>query len=297
MSGGYGPAGKDKWVLKQSVIEFMDNCTDYVHHLSDWKRYMIWRYTFGSGALNRFLIGVRDDPNLKFWIFWTCKFWNDMIKTDEYANSTIEYPMTKYTSWGRDKTNKQLFNPDIVLNMDNNDPKLFAFMQDFAKSLNRVILSTPPVREEFTVVKVSTKYPELPDPHNFRPVMVPQKPFNSTTLDLELNFGFFLSEEMENIILLITIPKGSRVLYIPQLVTAYPWEQEVLLPYGCKFKMEKLGVDRLPYYSKDAIYTRQIQQKPFTIGPVWEIDSGAMRQLKYKDLSVMAGIYVPPHRK
>lgn len=289
-NGGYGPNGKDKWILRQSVIEFMNECTEYMYHASVWSKFVVWRYTIGSGALNRHLIGIKNDPNLRFWVYLTCKWWYGLLLTEKYKDAQIEAPMDKY-EWKIWLS----FKPDEVLKLDNNDPRLGAFLDDFAICLRNVILGTPEVKEEFKVVKVSTKYPELPDPSNFRPVSVPQKPFNSTTLDLELNFGFFLADDTENFIFVLTIPKGSHVLYIPPTITAYPWEQEVLLPFGCSFNMERLSSDVLQYYHKQQPFIRQIQKEPLTIGPIWFVDDGIQtRKLISKQMKVMEGYYVSP---
>lgn len=286
--GGYGPDGQDKWILRDSVIQFMNDCTEYMYHVSTWKKFLVWRYTVGSGALNRHLIGLNPDKNTKFWVYLTCKWWHNLLLNKKYADAQIETPMDKWENW-------LLYNPNQVLQLPETDPNLGEFLDNYALSLKNVILETPPVPNEFKVIKVSSKYPELPDPKNFTPTVVPQKPFNSTTLDLELNFGYFLADNTENFIFVLTIPKGSHVLYIPPLITAYPWEQEVLLPYGCSFHMEKLSEDVLKHYHKTEPFTRQIQEEPWTIGPIFDVDNGLeSRRLISKKMTVMEGFYEGP---
>ena len=287
MKGGIGPSGKDKWVINANVIEFMRDCTRYVLGLSVWKQYLIWRYSFGSGALNRCLIGIRGDSNLKLWVYFVGKFWKDMIETPQYQGSQIDESMEMWQSL--------ILNPKAILKMSDDDPALVDFAYDIAKDLNSVILGAPAVKYDFEVIKVTTSYPDLPDPNHFKPKSVPQKPFNSTTLDAELNFGYFLADDKDNFAIALTIPKGSHVLHIPDIITAYPWETEVLLPFGCSFYIDAYDEGVVPYYQKTDEFTRQVQNEPFTIGPVFEVDQGLEhRVLRKKVMRVLIGTYQAP---
>ena len=282
--GGYGPDGKDRWVINSNVISFMNECAQYMARLSVWKRFVVWRYTIGSGSLNRYLIGIPGDPNLVYWVYAVAKNWSGLIRSPQYRGARVDTHMKRWE--------KFLWYPESTLELS--VPDLQVFVKDFAADLNRIVLGAPAVKKAFQVIKVASQYPELPHPSNFKPTMVPQKPFNSTTLDLELNFGFFLDPTKENLVMRLTIPKGSHVLYIPSLISAYPWEEEILLPSGCAFHLTKLTEDTLPYYSKDAKFIRQIQQEPFTIGPIFVLDQGSRSQLQRMHLPVMIGTYVPP---
>ena len=52
----------------------------YIANLSLWKQYLVWRYTIGSGSVNKTLIGIPDPDNSAIWVYQFFKYFNyDLI--------------------------------------------------------------------------------------------------------------------------------------------------------------------------------------------------------------------------
>lgn len=277
--GGIGPGGKDEWKIKPSTVFFLNKCNKYINELTTWKKFVIWRYTLGSGSLNKFLIGLPMSNTTQYWIFTTCKLFKGLKSLELYRYLQLPYSFKKYSDW--------FINPSHALNQNNYDE----FFKLFAIEVNEIILNSPKVIEPFEVIKVTAKYPELPDPQNFRPKKVLQNPFNSTTLDIEMNFGLFMSEE--SIIIKLTIPKGANVLFVGE-IHAYPFEYEIILPLFCAFDLKYQTQEIVNYFDDNTTYFRQIQEFPYALGPVYQLDSSSRAPEKTKKMYIMSGKYIQP---
>ena len=63
--------------------------------------------------------------------------------------------------------------------------------------------------------------------------------FNSTTLDNWLNFGPFMDEFASCCAFVVRVPRGARGALILGRNSAFPGEHEMLLPYGCAFRVRR----------------------------------------------------------
>jgi hypothetical protein len=92
----------------------------------------------------------------------------------------------------------------------------------------------------------------------------------------------------------LTIPKGSHVLYIPTEYHAYPFENEILLPHGCTFNLTQHAIDpQFQYITMESVQVIQSKSQ-FTVGPVYELDPSHVPTVKSKAMNLFKGSYVAP---
>jgi hypothetical protein len=208
--------------------------------LSDWDRFVIWSYTLGSGTVNSYLLGMLDKEDLFVWFQRIMMTYNQVTKGKGYKLPPKFRPFFKGPSVDR-----------------------LAFLDLYAKHLQRIIKGAPPTQGTFKVYKASSPYPSL------KVGDVYQRPFNSTSYRIDTNYSIFLPPGGLCCMHEITVPKGSRVLFLSPLLSAYPDEAEVLFPYGVSFRVSRTSSMKLNVPRNTTVQWKKVQEPPFSIGPVF----------------------------
>ncbi len=283
-SGGYGPGSKDLLKISLNLSKFIKDCTRYVSQLSVWKQYLLWRYTIGSGSINKELIGIANEGSKIIWTYQFFKYYNDDL-------NLIELPFISYV--------KNFSNAQRYLKFGKDKKILIAdqIIELYIAELQKIILGGPITKGSIIVYKVSSEYPELPSKSMFSRKIVFQKPFNSTTFDSQFNFSLFLGDNDDCCFFTINIPDGSHVLYIPTEFHAYPFENEILLPFGSQLDFFDHYIDDFSYVLKKEIKLRQIQDKPYHVGPVHELDPTFDPNILTKKMNIFLAHYINPEPK
>jgi hypothetical protein len=266
-----GPGSSTDFIITPAISETLLDHTSYVSNLSLWDKFLIWRYTLGSGAINFSLVGIAKDDQISFWCYQFFKSWRYPPK---YIHSRFR-PYLRYFE-----------NPKELLYRSDKLSISKSIISKFIHQLERIILSAPRNHSPFYVYKVSSKYPELPEESTLSVnSIVFQKPFNSTTYNPQFNFAPFIAEDATCCLHKILIPKGSRMLLIPSEFHAYPHEMECLLPFGSSFKVESITNNIFFYIPKEQqrfILTQNLND--LRIGQVYLVDPVSDNTTKRKTL-------------
>jgi hypothetical protein len=133
------------------------------------------------------------------------------------------------------------------------------------------------------------------------PKTVKQLPFNSTTINPHFNFAFFIPDEAKGNVFDIHVPVGARVLYIPAEYHAYPFEREVLLPFGSKFTITSVYTGKLDYIDSKSHKIETLQKPPTSImmGPVYQLNDyepciGGACVIRRKNFRTFVTEYIAP---
>src|ERR1700677_2945541 len=257
--GGYGPGSIDQLNISVPLSQLILETNRYIAELSIWKQYLIWRYTIGSGSVNKELIGIADQESKVIWTYQFFKYYNQKV----YGIDKVERPFQKYKGF--------FLNAKKYLALRDTDKIKIAseVIGDYIRKLQEIILKAPVTQGSITVYKVSSEYPELPSKNNFIPKEVFQKPFNSTSINPQFNFNTFIMEDADCCFFVINIPKGSHVLYIPPIYHAYPFENEVLLPFGSTFNIYGHIIEPFNYISNNDIRILKYQNEQYVIAKVY----------------------------
>lgn len=211
----------------------------YQMSLSDWDRFVIWSYTLGSSTVNSYLMGTLEKGDLSIW---------------------FERMMVTYSQVTRGKGYKLPFKFQPFFKGSKNQ---LAFIKLYAKHLQKIILNAPPTKGTVKLYKASSPYP------NLKIGNVYQQPFNSTSYRIDTNYSIFLPPGGLCCMHEITVPKGSSVLFLSPLLSAYPDEAEVLLPYGVSFAVTRTTSYSLNVPKNTSVQWKKVQEPPFSIGPVF----------------------------
>ena len=268
-----GPGGTLKLKISPGLSSLLLSHNKYQSNLPIWEQYMIWRYTTGSGQLNKYLIGIADKEKKGFWVYDLFLLYN----IDQYGIDNIGKP---FQQWNRYFLNPRRYNQ---LSIDKQLKIADEVIETFAIELQRIILDAPVVLNEITVYKISESYSELPTSlNNKKNKLVKQTPFNSSTYDPEFNFAPFLSTESN--IFTIVIPPGSHILAISQYLHAYPHEHEILLPYGSIFDVQEIETAIIDYIPLNDQKLTRVQKYPYVIGQVYRVDPICYYNVKQKEV-------------
>lgn len=257
--------------LTPELSELQRSHTRFVSNLSAWKQYIIWRYTIGSGQLNKTLIGISEDARTIAWAKHFYSFYNK----DVYGLDNVEPPFTDYIGYFKDPS-------QVTLQVAQET------IATFMVTLIEIIQHAPITQAAVLVYKVSTVYaPEMNHflTSNVGHADIIQKPFNSTTYDPEFEFGTFLAEEGDTVVWQLLIPAGTHCLFINPIYHAYPHEREVLLPPDIVFSVRGARNVVLEYINKGDIKPEIVQKEPYVIGEVFRqtmqppVKSKTMRML------------------
>lgn len=255
MDNGTGLEGS-KLVITKGLSVLLIEHTKYLSNLSNWEKYIVWRYTLGSGRINGTLIGIKDDESDYFWVkaFFSNYNWNF------YGLNNIPYPFYVWRNYFQ--------NPDSL----STAPKTFVqkVIASYTESLQQIILKAPIVPFDITVYKASTAYsPILSQSSIARNTLIPQIPFNSVTYDPQFEFNYFLAPDATCCMWELLIPKGSRCLAINPVFHAYPYEREIILPHHTTFSIQGIEQRILEYVSKESLKLQTLQNPPYVIGEVY----------------------------
>lgn len=265
-----GPESTNSIIITPGISELLLAQDRYQANLPLWYKYLIWRYTMGSGSLTQFLIHGSDTN----YVMWTYQFF-------AFYNYNISEVGKDYLRW------KDFFiNPRSYAALPEADRKLIAnqVIRQYIIDLERIILGAPTNNTPITVYRATNiyneilpitdaseniKYPQkITFPTDFR---IFQKPFNSTTYDSQLDFSPFLGVGTDCCLYKILIPKCSRLLAISPVLHAYPHEREILLPFASTLIIHGVSKELFNYYPADKQRYTIVQQQPLVIGEVYRL--------------------------
>ena len=143
-------SGETYKYYKKRLLDFLERSFAYALGLDEFHRYIIWRYTIGSGAINNYLIMGDISINAAYWCFLFFK----------YAHNTDRY-MTVPTSWISFR--KYIDNPLSfqILSKDQQNLVASQLIPLYIKTLEKIIIEGPRP-SSITVYKASSRYPGIP---------------------------------------------------------------------------------------------------------------------------------------
>ena len=272
-----GPNNIHPFILSDSLQKLINLHNEYINSLNKWKQYLIWRYTMGSGQINKMLIGINDKEST---IFWTYQFF---LYYKNHDINIIDEPYKKYLKYFK-SPKSFLKKQDYQLALD--------VMEQFIIDIQFIIYDSPPVPEDVLVFKASTKYFDIPEQEKDKELNleIPQKPFNSTSYDPQYNYNNFMSPDSSCCLWELKIPSGSQVLCISQLIHAYPDEMEILIPFGSYFILKNIKDICLSYYPKEKKPYIKIQSgNPYYHTNVWRQDPSLSPKILSKNVKLLQG--------
>lgn len=261
-----GPENNSSYIVPTETLNYTQASTRYYESLELFYQYVIWRYTIGSGSINSKLIFGTLSPNSTRWVYLFLLYYRHTIsKRGLCIKPTLPKSFKKYL--------KYFETPGLINDGSSKSLKAVeGIIDQYTFTLQELILNAPAVGGGgIYVYKTAIAYPGLPDPNNFVPTKVFQLPFNSTTVLDKFNFGLFLSQTQTNYLFRIFIPPGNKVLYVPQLNHAYPFEVEVILPHSCTFNIVAVQNALLNYIDPLTVNVDRLQKRgDVSMGPVFE---------------------------
>jgi hypothetical protein len=273
VDGEVGPGAPLKLNITPALSNLLLSHAKYQSQLSIWKQYMIWRYTMGSGSLNKYLIGNPIPENQIWWTYYLFSWYN----VEQYGLNNIEFPFSKWKDYFENPDDFLDLSDDSIIDISNQ------IIEEFALQLQNIILEAPATQGKITVYKMSSSYPGLPtNISSGKDVEVKQSPFNSSTYDPQFNFAPFLSDESN--FFTIDIPKGSHVLAISTALHAYPHELEILIPFDSSFYIHDIGTEIVDYIStKDQTFVK-VQNGSYVIGQVYRVNPVCYNRIKQRTM-------------
>lgn len=254
----YGPGGDQKLILTSGVSELLREHNKYISNLSIWKQYLIWRYTISSESVTAYLINIEPTENSYRWVYHFFGLYNNR----QYGLNIIEEPYRQYMIFFRNPKKYHILRTEQKYQIYKD------ILEKYVRDLSSIINSSPPVKEDIYVYKVSSPYSEILMQEEIEDISLVQKPFNSTTYDPELNFSPFLSSD-PCCFYKIKIQKCSHVLSISPIYHAYPFEKEILLPFGSNLILKNSSTAII---NTSKIEYSKIQEPPYLIGELFRID-------------------------
>jgi hypothetical protein len=257
-----------------SLLKFITDSQRYTSNLSLFRKYILWRYTIGSGAINSRLIFQKDSDNSTYWVFLFLKYFKSTVQqTDPNANVRNSDLLPKFRPYLEyfNEPRKLMIAPEYL------KAKIVSnIIGHYINELQSILQSGPLVQGTgFRVFKVSSAYPGLPTPGpDFQPTAVVQIPFNSTTISSDFNFAPFIAPTGTSYLWSIFIPPGTRgPLFVDSDLHAYSsFEHEILLPYGVTFNVLGYYNVILKYIDPKDVNIKQIQQKDkISMGNVYDL--------------------------
>jgi len=296
-----GPQSSENHIISESLKIHMQNCELYVtSRLSQFDKYIVWRYTIGSASVNNYLITRMISDNAVYWVYLFFHYWDNTIKklSDVQESNFYDYDLPDdfgvFFDYFKD--------PVSYMYLNNREVIAEQVIQLYILNLQRIILNSPKVLGDgFDLYKVASKYPGLPEPNdNFSRTQITQLPFNSTTFSKEFNFAPFISPVVDSILFVIHIPKNSNVLYIPELYHAYPFEHEFILPKDCIFDIYNYYNGKLNYIDPSTININLLQPNDnISMGSVYEINESLpcgnnQCQILQRNFNILECNYINP---
>jgi hypothetical protein len=220
----------------------------YQMELSFWSKFVIWSYTIGSGTVNMYLLGVVEKSNIPVWA-------DRIARTFRQASTGMKISIPKvyqeYIPFLRGQSNLSYQKKEELLIL-------------YIRNLQFIIKQAPPLTGDIVVYKASSPYPGL------QPGKVHQKPFNSTSYRVDMNYSLFLPKNGLCCMHRIEIKKGAQVLILSPILSAYPDEAEIILPHGVDFNVKSISSMALnfPVQTPEVTF-KTVQNEPYTIGPIY----------------------------
>lgn len=265
----YGPGSELTHSIPVALRGHIIRCTKYVASLSLFEQFIVWRYTAGSQPVNAYLISgkVDDLPYSSNWCYWFFLYWHNTEKAN--GGPAPIHEMFRVL--------RRFFTkPDSFLSLTTTMAAVTEqVIRIYARLLQRLILNAPPVQEGFHVYKVASDYPGLPSSFKDVPKVVPQLPFNSTTINPHFNFAPFIGgSEAKGNLFDLRIPKGSHVLYVPSEFHAYPFQKEIILPHGARFVISSVHKRLLSLIDENSVNMVKLQEPDgeASMGPFYELN-------------------------
>lgn len=282
-------------------------CNEYVGRLTTFSKYLLWRYSAGSASVNSYLIMGKLSGNALHWTYLFFLYWkNTAVAQQVDINATRNF--TRYNAY--------FAAPESFQQLGKSDPSAagdiaMAVIRQYIMSLNAILLACPRPTGSLAVYKVASKYPGLPTPMDKLPMDVAQMPFNSTTIDANFNFVLFVPKDEfgrpigdNSVLFKLTIPPGSLgCLYVPSYVHAYSFEQEIILPTNCAFRVTQMSSNSMiPYVDPKTVRMDNVQPeiKNTNMGPVHDPNRyfpcgqyGCVKQMLY-GVTIYTASYVSP---
>ena len=257
-----------------SLLRFIADSQKYTSTLSLFKRYIVWRYTIGSAAINFRLIFQKDNPNATYWVYLLFLYFRNTIGNQynrDVRISDLSPQFRDFAVWFKYPDQYQSLHIDLRVKITD---KIIAL---YINELQSILQGSPMVTGSgFRVYKVSSAYPGLPEPGpNFQPTEVPQIPFNSTTIASDFNFAPFISPSGTSYLYSIYIPGGTKgPLFIDSDLHAYSsFEHEILLPAGVDFDIRSYSQVTLDYIDPANVNIKNIQDKAhISMGNVYDLN-------------------------
>lgn len=265
----------------------------YIHRLTKWQKFILFHHTLRSAHINKLLkTGLYDGYTRG--LDWAEDFLSH-IEENGLQDDPHAYPF--YHLGNLDVANIIRYGNDL----DQKYNIIRYMMYQYIVQLQTILLGAPILEQDTYVYKVTSGvYPNLPknikcnNPQlNCPTVPVKQLTFNSTTMNKRWNFSSFYDKTEACCYYIIYIPKGNRILHLSEHIHGFPYQDEVLLPFSAVFNV--LHNER-HIHTIDIPRRMDIQNRPFTMGPVTIIDPDRMDEMVTRDLEVTTYLvtYTPP---
>lgn len=221
------------------------NHEKYQMNLPKWDKFIIWSYTLGSGTVNRYLNGLEVEP-----IDWVKKLLN--LYKSNFSDS-FEPPYLK-----------NIFLKPSLFETSPDKLKISKILlEKYIANLKRIIHNAPSLTSDIKVYKTSGKINKFEVGNS-----ITQNAFNSSTFRKDTDLIPFLRDnhccyhEMR-------VSKRVNVLFISDVLSAYPDEKEVLLSPGCIISVQSKFQINLYKSLREKEKTQQVQREPLKIGQVF----------------------------
>lgn len=202
---------------ENSTRNRIDSCV-FISTLTPFERFVIFRYSYGSGSINKILItGTDAKKRIQYWFKKTIDIYQfdkspipDILLINEMARQSFEDP--EFYS---------LLDPELKLEISR-----FVILK-FITILQGILYRAPILDNDVLVYRSSRgPYDKLAEGF-IKDGLYPQKSFLSTTYKYNINNTGFIGDNCCYFIL--KIPKGSRTLHVPLFLHAYPFEDDRIL--------------------------------------------------------------------
>jgi hypothetical protein len=279
-----------KLKITPPLLELQHAHTRYLATLSIWKQYIVWRYTAGSGQVNMTLIGMPNPNNMVYWVY---TFFSLFSSNGIFGEPLIiEGPLTRWTQFFIDsKSYWNIPDPQVKINIAQEVILLYA------QELQAIIMNAPVVQIPLTTYKTSSVYaPEMKPlmtqnltsgEAEVSAVRIPQKPFNSTSYDPEFDFNYFIASSGDAVMWKLFLPQGTHCLFINPTYNAYPFEREILLPYGNVFEVYSVSDIQLDFVEKTELKIDRMQEMPFVIGEVYRPTPNVPHRIHHRKMRLL----------
>lgn len=267
--------------LRQSSMQ-------YINALTKWQRFILFHHTLRSARINKLLnTGIPD--GYERGIDWAREFLSN-IEENRLQNDPNAYPFYHMGPFLPAHIVREQNPANVELQYD----MVRYMMYLYITHLQTILLNAPVLEQDVYLYKVTTGvYPGLPTTVQTIPIPVKQKPFNATTMSRVFNFGKFYDKLTACCYYVIRVSRGNRILYLSEHIHGFPYQDEVLLPFGTTFNVRYIQNTTQPYEVPKRI---DIQKRPYVIGPITIIDPERLDETIRRNVDVMTYLvdYIRP---